>query len=242
MHDLNRIGVFIFYLLASTCANAQNVSVNDAQENIFKLGGINATSGVVRQFDNRYEGVEGSPFYMETWLSGSITFQNDEHIENIQLKYNVYEDELIINKSNAGQFYLPKTEIKSFTLQHGSPQQSYTFIRLQHPKKATQSQFYRIIHHGAINLLEYTRVVFEKADFEGGYSNNKRFDEFKKYPAFYYNSATSIPKKVKTNPKAISKLFPNKNGEIKKYIDENGLDCNNEEDLIKIFSYYDKNQ
>ena len=83
------------------------------------------------------------------------------------------------------------------------------------------------------------KVVFEKADFEGGYSNNKRYDEFKKYTGFYYKTEIMTqPQKLKLNPGGISKIFPDHKNQIKEFILDNGLDCSSENDLSKIFEYY----
>jgi len=229
----------ILFLLISFTVDAQEILGNDAQENLFKLGGIDATSGIVRKFDNRYEGVKGSPFWFDSWSTGSLIFENGKHVDNVQLKYNVFEDELIIHKSNEGQFYLPKESVRSFTLQHQGSTENINFVKYIHPKKDSAFQYYRLIVSGTINLIEYIKVVFEKADFEGGYSNDKRYDEFKKYPGFYYFSEPGVkPQKLKSNPNAISKIFPGKNDQVKKYVIKSGLDCTNEKDLIQIFDYY----
>jgi hypothetical protein len=241
MKNLTRIlSSLLFSFIISTLA-AQPISGNDAQENLYKLGGTEASTGVVRKFDNRYEGVKGSPFWFDSWAAGTVILENDQQIENVQLKYNAYEDELIVNKLNDGAYYLPKKSVKSFLLQDQTSKKNISFIKYIHPKKNTESQYYRVIFTGSINLVEYMKVVFEKADFEGGYSNDKRYDEFKKYPGYYYYSKSLlIPQKLKLNPKAISRIFPAQRDRVKKYIIDNRLDCANEKDLRQIFEYYNE--
>ena len=218
---------------------AQDIKGDDAQENIFKIGGADATSGVVRKFDNRYEGTKGSPYYFDDWAQGSIVTKNDKQILNAELKYNAYEDELIINKSNSGPYYFPKEEVKSFTLKEKTTGSNINFLIYQHFKKDDELQYYRIVFQGKINIVEHIKVIFEKANYEGGYSTDKRYDEFKKYKdLYYYSAASSQPIKLKTTTNAISKVFPDRNAEMKKLITENGYDCKNENDLVKIFNYY----
>lgn len=218
--------------------NAQETSGNDAQENIFKIGGAEATIGVVRKFDNRYEGVKGSPFYFDSWTRGNIKIVNGQHMENLQLKYNVYEDELIVNKPKVGAIYLQKEMIQSFSLIDTKTNMEVTFVKYMNPKKETKSKYYRLIFEGSLVLIEDIKIVFEKADFQGGYSQDKRFDEFKKYPIFYYyNDSDGYPKKLKTSPSGVSKIFLNHSSEIKKYIAGQNLNCKNENDLKKIFKY-----
>lgn len=219
----------------------QNKSINDAQENISKIGGVDASIGVVRAYDARYEGVKGSPFYFENWSSGSIELENGKNIQNLQLKFNVYENELILNQS--GAFYLQKKDIKSFTIQDKTSGKSVSFIKLPHPKKEATFSFYKLLYHGKIDLIEYIKVIFEKANYEGGYSNDKRYDEFKKYPEIYYFS-TTIDKPIKIKPSAsgFSKIFPNRKDVMKKYILDQSLDCSIEQDQIRIMEYYNQIQ
>lgn len=218
---------------------AQELNVVDAQENLFKIGGGEPSYGIVRKFDNRYEGVKGSPFYFDYWADGSIQTSDNKSITNIELKYNVFEDDLIINRSEKGQYYFPKSEITSFTLHEKSTEVKQVFIKKPHPKKEAVPQYYRLVYPGEINLAEHTKVIFEKADFEGGYSNEKRYDEFKKYPTYYFYDNSSLkPKKLKLTINYVSNIFNKYKKEIKNHILQNGYDCANEQDLIKIFEYY----
>ena len=233
--------LIIFIALISTTTYAQDITGSDAQENLSKIGGIDASIGIVRKFDNRYEGVKGSPFYYDKWQTGIIELGNGQNIEGIQLKYNVFEVELLLNKPGEGSFYLQKSDIKSFKLIDGENGKEISFLKFKHPKKDDKYAFYRVIFNGEIILLEYIKVVFEKADYEGGYSNDKRYDEFKKYPSiYYYNAPDDQPLKLKSTPKGISRIFPNHNSEMKNYILENKFDCKNEHNLIQIMEYYQK--
>lgn len=232
--------LLLFHSVLCFTAECQDIIGNDAQENLFKIGSSDASFGVVRKFDNRYEGVQGSPFYSEEWVEGSIVTEKNRQIDNVQLKYHVFEDELIINK-NSGQFYLPKKQIKSFILKEKEQMENVHFTKLHHPKNHNEYQYYKIIWKGTISLFEHSKVVFEKANFEGGYSNDKRYDEFKKYPVLYYVIGDgTVPVKLKTTANGFSKIFPDHNDEVKKFISTNGYSCKNEQELIAILNYYEK--
>lgn len=228
--------IILFALVPLTYA--QESSGNDAQENIFKIGGIDVNSGIVRKFDNRYEGVKGSPFYMDEWSAGAIDLVDGTTTSNVRLKYNQYEDELIIQQSAGLAYYLPKEKIGSFTVED-ERKQSKLFIKKNHHKKKDETQFYRVLSAGEVYLLEYTKVVFEKANFEGGYSNDKKFDDFKKYPSYYYlTKDADTPIKLKQSTNAVAKVFQGNEDQIKRYISENKLDCRSADDLMQVFRYH----
>jgi hypothetical protein len=225
----------------STSGFCQGIHGNDAQENLYKLGSQDADIGVVRKFDNRYEGVKGSPFYHEEWVKGKVLFESGRTAENIQLKYNVYEDELLILQPETGAIYIDKNNVSSFAFLHQDPMIEEWFIKYPHPKKAGSSQYFRMVFKGKVNLLEHIKIVFEKANYEGGYSNDKRYDEFKSYNTYYYSTASTPAQKLKSTAGGVAKIFPDKQSQVKQYIVENLLDCRKPEDLIQIFEYYENN-
>ncbi len=229
----------IFYIFITINVFSQESSGNDSQENIFKIGGSGAATGVVRQFDNRYEGVKGSPFYLDDWVKGTVTMQNGQRAENIQLKFNAYENELLMNQSKTGAVYIPKKQISSFSLQDPEINREVLFQKLPHHKKGDQTHFYRVLYKGKVSLYKDIVVVFEKADYQGGYSNDKTFDEFKTYSNYYYNGELDLEfHKLKTSPSGIAKAFPDHSSEIKKFISQGNINLKKDGDLIIIFNYH----
>lgn len=233
--------VILFVIYLSTIINvfSQESSGNDSQENIFKIGGSGAATGVVRQFDNRYEGVKGSPFYLDDWVKGAVIMQNGQKAENIQLKFNAYENELLMHQSNTRIVYIPKEQINSFSLLNPGTNREVIFQNLPHHKKADQKHFYKLLFKGTVSLYQDIIVVFEKADYQGGYSNDKTFDEFKTYSHYYYKSEPDSEfHKLKTTSSSISKAFPGHSAEIKKFIDREDINLKNEKDIVKVFNYH----
>lgn len=235
---LNKISLLSFIVLTGficTTAYAQVIEGNDAQENLDKIGSITTEIGLVRKFDNRYEGVKGSPFYIDEWLPGTLVLKNGRSVDDVKIKYNMYEDELLLLDPKSGALYVDRDSISSFTIENASNTEKFVISR--HPKKDV-SQYYRVVHPGDPMLLEHTNVVYEKADYQGGYSNQKTFDEFKKYEAFYALSKNdAVPQKIKSGANAVSKLFGEKQPMVKKYINMEMLDCRKLPDLVKVFRY-----
>ena len=59
----------------------------EGQENLNLLGS-GSNGSMVRTFDDRYEGVRGSPFFIEEWAEGEIRGSNGKIYTDLQLKYN----------------------------------------------------------------------------------------------------------------------------------------------------------
>lgn len=227
-------------ITTSSMCIAQEIEGNDAQQNLLKIGTISVEQGIIRKFDNRYEGVVGSPFYYEEWLEGTVVMENDRIIDDIKIKYNMYEDELIVLQPKSLSYYIDKKGVRSFTLQFPDGRKDI-FKKYQQIDKPEQSQYFRAVYMGKINLWEHTKVIFEKANYQGGYSSDKKYDEFKQYSELYYTSAgMQNPAKIKSTSNAISKIFPDNGELIKEFIKSNLLDLRKKENIVRIFEFYEQ--
>lgn len=242
---LYRMKIYIFslsliFFTIFSIANAQTIEGNDAQQNLDNIGNSTGDKGIVRIFDNRYDGVVGSPFFAEKWLEGTIVLENNRTVGDLKLKYNMFEDELIMLMPKTGSIYVDREKVRSFSLLKDAGEILF-FKKYHHPNQSEQSRYFRALCQGKMNLWEHTRVIFEKANFESGYSIDKKYDEFKQYPELYYTSASmSFPVKLKTSSTAFVKIFPEHQDLIREFIKRNMLDLRNPEIIISVFQYYEQ--
>ena len=225
--------------LSLSICNAQTVpDGSDAQLNLNNLG--NTGNATVRTFDNRYQGVEGSPFYNQQWLSGDVITIDDKIYRDVQLKYNAHEDELIMKKGTGNNpIYVVKDQVKSFTLTD-TKSRVERFTKLYKGKKFVTKQYFKIVFEGSFSVYEEIKITLLKADFEGGYSANRTSDEFKMASAFYYRMKNSYHAiKLKSSSAQVAKIFADKKNEMKAFIDSRQLDCKSAEGLAEVFAYYD---
>ncbi len=234
------LSIILILVAVSLLTNAQEIEGNDAQQNLDKLGSFTGDNGVVRIFDNRYEGIVGSPFYNDNWLEGTIVLESNRTIGPVKLKYNMFEEELIMQQPKTGSIYVDKEKVLSFSLLNEIGE-TFFFNKYHRPDQPEKSRYFRALHKGKMILWEHTKVVFEKANFQGGYSIDKKYDEFKQYPELYYTSGSmSFPDKLKTSTSAVVKIFPDHQNQVSEYIKRNMLDLRKTENIIRVFQYYDQ--
>ncbi len=218
---------------------AQSLEGSDANENLIKIGSIAGDAGVIREFNNRYEGVKGSPYYHDEWLNGEIELKNGKLINDVKLKFNLVENELII-RAGRQTGIINRELVRRFSV-NVPDTGNEVFGKYPSYEKNGADQYYRILYEGKAVLLEYIKIVYEKANFEGGYALNKTHDEFKHYPSFFYISNTSgTPAKTRSGNKAFVKIFPDHETELLQLIKKNQLDLRKTEDMIQVFRYYDQ--
>ncbi|GAB3531795.1 hypothetical protein GCM10027443_14660 [Pontibacter brevis] len=241
---MTKFALLLPLALASQVAFAQSASTPvglDAERNLAELGnGMNAT--MVRTYDNRYEGVKGTPFFREDWNKATITNKNTVY-RNVDVKYNVYENVLLYRSDDEKEFVLNPSKVDSFVLTDSKTKKGYTFKQV--PALATQdvkllSQFVVVLHEGEkVQLVMVPEKAFVKADFKGAYSSGKTYDELVDSQSFYLIGSDKTVNKVKLNKKSLLKALPDKKDKVQDYAASNNLNLNSGEGWAKALAYYE---
>ncbi|HJV20266.1 MAG TPA: hypothetical protein VJ552_10350 [Sediminibacterium sp.] len=214
---------FLFLLsgmLFSMAAFSQNISIlqDPLSSRIFNI--------------EKYAEIRGTPFLADKWTRGSVTTTKGVY-ENLELKYNVYDNALFFNK-NEEAFEL-QDEIVSFTLMHKPGiQESYSVYK----KGVTGSglsaqQFVQVLAEGGVDLYRLDlKHVSEMSEVNAGIV--KTFTGGIKY----YVKKDKAVTLIKADKESALLLLADKADQVKNYITSNRISFRKEEDLIKVFKYY----
>ena len=115
--NFSRLGYAFFCLLIlSSSLSAQELNPTEQAIAGRRLLNDNNINAVVRSYDNRYEGLKGSPMAFETYMSGVVETNGGKQHEYESINYEAYGDEIVVLNSKGNPEYLPKGMIKSFYL------------------------------------------------------------------------------------------------------------------------------
>lgn len=203
--------------------NAQSISGWDSRENMY--------SNNVRTFDNRYEGVEGSPFLNTEWHAGTIEMKNGKRIQVDLLNFDVYQQEVVLEKENGAKVAPSKQHIESFTIQKNGTD-SLLF------EKGAGGDFYQVLYaDGENRLLKEYEKEFLKADFKGAYASNRTADKFITKESFILESPEGTNSINKLSKRNLKKLFKGINFDPLGFLKKNDLDIS-EASLVKLVAAY----
>jgi len=176
---------------------------------------------------DKYNDIEGSPYYFENWIPGSVYSFTGEVLENLPLNYN----------KHTGSFEYKKDLYTLIKLN------SYEYNRVEVNNLNEKNVF---LNFSKFDENHYLKLLFESNDFS---VLKKEYSVIKEEELGFYNSGSSRSKfvnKIKYfifkdekliefNPKAkeISKIL--NSNQVKKTIKSNKLKIKKEEDLIKLF-------
>ncbi len=179
----------------------------------------NVTGSSITAFDNRYEGVKGTPFWFDDWSMGSVLYDNIFFSKELEYRYDVIKNDLHI-KFRSGEVRIPDNfHILQFSLKDKLGK-THFFDHAVIPNERVD-QFYEVMYSGKqTQLLKLVKKELRKADYKGAYSPDQRADEFtSKTKYFLRSTATGTPQPVKIKRKALIAAFPTYEAQLKTLLD-----------------------
>lgn len=209
----------------------------EAKENLRELGSTNGT-GTVRTFDNRYEGVKGTPYALKEWDSGEIFLSSKQKVAVEKLNYNCFDNEIAVMDPETGEVkVINRYKVDLFQINQAGGQISFVPLRL---KADEEKVFVQVLYDQGSKVYKVYKKEFLLANYEGGYSADRKYDEFvDKADILIMKNGENTIYRVKKSKKHVIALFPEKEKEISSYIKGNKLDFKDPEALVELMIYYD---
>lgn len=236
---LTGFGLLSYAALAQSSRPLQGAR---AEQNLQAIGDPNNLTGVVQTYDNRYEGIKGSPYFLPQWGKGKIAAGKTIY-DNIDMNYNVYENNIIYRRKDGSPYILGPDQIEYFELQDSTGQRSYTFKRL--PALAAQdaklaSQFGVVLFEGKVtSFIAMPEKSILKADYKGGYSSGRNYDEFLTGQSYYLVGPGSAVQKVKLSKRNLLKALQDKDKQVEQYLKAENIDAGTEQGWAKALAFYE---
>jgi len=227
-------------LLITISCTAQNVSVPQdyqARQNLIELGSQDGT-GSVMTFDMRYEGVKGSPYVFKEFKQGEVFLKTKNRITVKDLNYNCFENEIAYKDPATGVIRLMnKFQVDLFRI--SDEDKTLTFVPVKLEANA-ETIFAEVLYNKASFVYKVYEKEWLKANYEGGYSADRKYDEFvDKYDLYFLKQGEHTLYKSKKSKKQVREAFPEHESEISSYIKSNKLDLKEDQALVKLMKYYD---
>ncbi len=187
---------FLVFLTQLALAHAQIVvtSADNATMNSFtKSDEIRRafTSGNSRPptgFDNRYEGVQGTPFLFENWLEGDLTLSDSAVVrDKMKYKFEVINNTIWLKMATGEERILYNKELLSLELK-GPDGTKYLIKKTKLPDATDKNHFSIILFEDAnITLVKDIKKIFRKANLEdkGIVTVGKAYDSFEEVVKYY---------------------------------------------------------
>lgn len=195
-------------------------------------------SGNAVTFDDRYQGVRGTPYIFSEWQKGIVYPTNLDAIPIEFLNFDRHSLELCHKEAEDSKpLLINKYIISSFKVLQSSD--TLEFVRVRVPQ-TSDFGFMELVYQGDVTLyLDYEKI-FTKADYEEVYSSDRRYDEYQDKPTYYLQFEEEEElQAIKKNKKQIASLFGSYSEQILEYIKEEKTSLKSRTELISMMQYYD---
>jgi|WetSurSiteA1Bulk_404760.scaffolds.fasta_scaffold85100_2 hypothetical protein len=184
-----------------------------------------------RLWINAYYKIKGDPFFLSgEFLSGSVTFNGIKYPAQ-KLKYEIYNDEIILRVNPVTIIILNKEMVDSVSLNYQN--KTYKVIKLGDDSTNVVKGLVNVLYEGPTTLLVKFKKVIDLLAVD------KRYDLFYQIHKIYVEKDNKIF--LVSGKKDLLKILEDKAPEIKNYIKANKLVVirKDPESLIPVLRYYD---
>ncbi len=189
---MKKIIVVFFTGLAALPAFAQSPNSPAEREMIVRqIANLTPNSPGAPGFDDRYQGVEGTPYFEDNWLPGKVYLAGDKSLEEeLVFRLDIHKQQLLLQlPSKQLNGVVGASNIRKVVLRK-NPVDSAVFILKEAEslgdKKIYGLSFYEVLLEGPQTLLKSWRKTFRKADYQQPYSPDRRSDTYELETTMYY--------------------------------------------------------
>ena len=196
-------------------------------------------TGVVYGFDPRYEGIKGTTRLFDTLFASALLLSGQENFVQLNCDIDLIRNTLIfIHPSTAKLMEISSDSIIEIIVNENDKQLIYRTTKgLRFEKEIQENKFFQVLKERPNQFIKIPEKKIIEANYQGNYSPNRRYDEFKLVNMYYIADSDSIFHKVQLNKRSLSKLFPDKRELIDKGFEKNS-DDNAEEKVISILKKF----
>lgn len=209
-------------------------SSNDGTERFQKEEHRSEDRGLIRVYDDRYEGVVGSPFLFEKWPCGYYINENGNKIGILKLNYDAYKGELIAErKGEAGFVVLNEKDISSCVFEMEPENVKFVKVEAEDGTKYLEL----VYEQNEVKVLKHHVKILMGANFRQPYSPDNRSDQFVNKTYYFVDWGNGL-EPFKLNKGSIKKTFKAKPFNVEQIAEMHNFNFKEEKDVVNLFKLY----
>ncbi|MGQ0740248.1 MAG: hypothetical protein ACT4OJ_14445 [Bacteroidota bacterium] len=227
--------IMVCFLLATVAARPQLRVVNVDKDDVSPLSGLFFVLGGEPYSLVRYvKVVDGTPFFSEQWMRGSLILPAGKKYDSVQIKIDLLADE-VHYQDKSGNPLIATSRIREIWLTDSATQKKYHFVHSSYIGTGTSATagWHLLLAEGAALLFKklYKEILETKP--YGSATAEQRITTGIRY-CILYNNIFSPLKSLSAIPDVLS----GKKNELLQYISSNKLKGKSDGDYISLVSYY----
>lgn len=228
--SLSKILLYLGFLGLVLPVNAQtgnNAARTDG------LSFIETDMSYIRGQRERYNIIDGTPYLDEEFSKGSLSLGHSQ-INNIDLRYNIYEDHFEYLDEEVVKFIDPRRNQVDTVWLKGD---TYLYVSLEAGKKIKMTYMKMVRGDGTRILLKH-RMMLTEPEKSQGYKDAKPARFNRQQDLIFIQPTGSHAMEFK-GKKSIEELFPDHYHQLSEYVKSEKLKLKNLDDITKLCIYFD---
>lgn len=180
--------------------------------------------------------IEGTPFYHPDYCIASIKVRKGKTYTGIKAKINLQNNRIFFDAGDGKEMETAMPIERIEFMQCSDPSKNRVLVS-GYPAADDPGgdRFYVLLDSGRISLLKSIQVLYHDTRDYGRASITRVFTQEEMY--YVYEPGKGM-KKLAADKKSILAVFPAHNQDLAQFIISHDLKCRKEEDLRKVFTYY----
>lgn len=224
---MNKLFTISFLIIFYFSAFAQNPN-----DDLF----VNTGGGGMRikNIKAKPKATKGTYYYVKNWRVGTIKLFSGEVIENYPLKYDMKMNQIDIKvDEEIKALSIGSVKEIAWTKSNGDTE----LLKNARIYNKNEHGLLSIINNGNTPLLKKTSLKIQESNYNAALDVGNQAKKYIKTEEYYTISNGNL-KKTRKSKRSFNKLFSDKTNIVKTYVKQNNLSYKKDNDLAKIFEYY----
>jgi hypothetical protein len=227
--------------LFPTKTNAQTKLDPLTKVGIQTVGGVSTGSNVFTQFDERYEGLKGTHYFIPTWLGADLFSESGQLLrKNVPVKFDIYNNELVMLKPDGDSVAVYPA---SFIINDEPFDSKYQFVKspnlISKSGKDLSDSYVLVLYKGKNKLFKYLKKNFVKADYKQPYGENRPYDSFEDRSEYFLVKENGKVSRIKAQKSQVIKDLGRNQDKVEAYIKTNKLDLKSDSAIVSALAYFE---
>ena len=197
-----------------------------SEENLQAIATLGPYSTGGLGFDNRYEGIKGTPRLLDTLVPASLRIARQAYFIRMDADLDLVQNYVIyMHPVSRKMFSVPIDAINEVIINiNGNDVLFRSTSGLVFEKDLKEQKFYQVLKEGSYPLIKIPFKQFVAADYKNAYSADRRYDEYVPMNKYYLKGPDSIYHQIQLSKKSVLKIYPGRKDIAGRKDDENTSD------------------
>lgn len=193
---------------------------------------VDKSGSTLRVMSTADQNMVGSPYLVDTWSKGNVKFVNSKPTENVELKFDLLENVLVI-KGNDGIENVFTEKISEFTLNVLGEERLFKSGFID-SKNNLITAYLEVLYNGKTKFLSKDgKMIIESKE----YNTNTITKKIENTTEYFFSKPNNSVSLIKLSKKTIFAYLGSL--DLATYVRDNKLNLKKREDIIKLLEYYD---